>query len=126
MSAEEIRDSRGNFEGFTGRECGDHRTVGDYRAWCHDCTEWCYPNIPCLGCERPQLLAEVDRLSALLADRDTIIAEAREDRDHAVRMWSKEVRRRAERGDVDDDSEWLAQELERLRARLGVQGERDG
>ncbi len=29
------------FEGYAG-ECGEHRTVGDHRAWCFECTEWCY------------------------------------------------------------------------------------
>lgn len=51
-----------NFEGHEPRECGEHRTVGAHRAWCHDCTEWCYPNGPCKGCELPQLRAEVARL----------------------------------------------------------------
>lgn len=41
----------GHFIGFEDRECGEHRTVGDYRAWCHDCTEWCYPSSPCVRCE---------------------------------------------------------------------------
>lgn len=40
-----------NFEGFTGRGCGDHRTVGPHRAWCFDCGEWCSPDMPCKGCE---------------------------------------------------------------------------
>ena len=44
-----------NFEGHNNRECGEHRTVGSHRAWCHDCTEWCYPEIPCRGCKIPQL-----------------------------------------------------------------------
>jgi hypothetical protein len=39
------------FVGFQPRECGEHRTVGDYRAWCFDCGEWCYPNAPCVRCE---------------------------------------------------------------------------
>jgi hypothetical protein len=47
----EIRDKDGNFEGFTERACGDHRTVGDYRAWCYDCSEWCYPDAPCVRCQ---------------------------------------------------------------------------
>ncbi len=47
----EVRDNRGNFEGFEPRECGEHRTVGDYRAWCFDCGEWCYPSDPCVRCE---------------------------------------------------------------------------
>lgn len=42
-----------NFHGHWPRECGEHRTVGDHRAWCYDCTEWCYPRIElaCKGCE---------------------------------------------------------------------------
>ena len=44
-------DEHGNFIGFEIRECGDHRTVGVHRAWCHNCNEWCYPRCPCLGCE---------------------------------------------------------------------------
>lgn len=51
----EVRDTRGHFEGFEPRECRDHRTVGTYRAWCHDCAEWCYPSSPCARCELPML-----------------------------------------------------------------------
>lgn len=51
-----------NFEGHTPSECGEHRTVGPHRAWCHDCHEWCYPDSPCKGCELPQLRAEVKQL----------------------------------------------------------------
>lgn len=40
-----------NFEGYPNRECGDHRTVGPHRAWCFPCHEWCYPDVPCEGCE---------------------------------------------------------------------------
>lgn len=43
------------FHGHDNRECGEHRTVGSHRAWCHDCSEWCYPTIPCKGCELPIL-----------------------------------------------------------------------
>ena len=43
-----------NFEGHEERECGEHRTTGA-RAWCFDCTEWCYPTAPCRGCELPVL-----------------------------------------------------------------------
>lgn len=39
-----------NFEGHQPRECGEHRTVGPHRAWCHDCHEWCYPSDGCSGC----------------------------------------------------------------------------
>ena len=41
-----------HFEGFAGRTCGEHRTVGSHRAWCHDCGMWCYPSkeLRCPGC----------------------------------------------------------------------------
>lgn len=51
------------FEGFLTRECTEHRTLGA-RAWCHDCTEYCYPESPCRGCELPQLRARLARLAA--------------------------------------------------------------
>lgn len=48
----EIRDDSTNaFLGFAPRSCGEHRTVGAHRAWCHECGEWCYPRVPCRGCE---------------------------------------------------------------------------
>ena len=43
------------FLGFEPRECGEHRTVGDHRAWCYADSEWCYPSAPCRGCEIVQL-----------------------------------------------------------------------
>lgn len=45
--------TNGNFEGHEGRDCNDHRTVGPHRAWCYECTQWCYPRIDqaCRGCE---------------------------------------------------------------------------
>ena len=46
-----------NFEGHQPRECGEHRTVGPHRAWCHDCQEWCYPDGPCVRCEILRLRA---------------------------------------------------------------------
>lgn len=49
--SEPVFDENGYFEGFAPRECGDHRTVGEHRAWCHDCGEWCYPGTPCVRCE---------------------------------------------------------------------------
>ena len=52
-----------DFEGHVGRECGEHRTTG-VRAWCFDCTQWCYPWQPCSGCELPQLRATVERLQS--------------------------------------------------------------
>ena len=50
-----------NFEGHQGRECGEHRTTGQ-RAWCFDCTEWCYDHVPCKGCELPMLRNLIKRL----------------------------------------------------------------
>ena len=47
-----------NFHGHDERECGDHRTVGPHRAWCFDCSEWCYPMAACKGCELPMLRAQ--------------------------------------------------------------------
>lgn len=40
-----------NFAGLAGRQCREHRTVGPHRAWCFDCSEWCYPQEPCRGCD---------------------------------------------------------------------------
>jgi hypothetical protein len=42
----------GAYVGYQPRECGEHRTVGSHRAWCFDCSEWCYPNheMACKGC----------------------------------------------------------------------------
>lgn len=54
-----------HFVGHENRECGEHRTTGP-RAWCFDCSEWCYPAIPCKGCELPTLRAAVERVEALL------------------------------------------------------------
>jgi hypothetical protein len=41
------------FIGHDERSCGEHRTLGSHRAWCFDCGEYCYPNIPCSGCSYP-------------------------------------------------------------------------
>lgn len=46
-----LRDSGGNFLGFADRDCGEHRTVGEHRAWCFDCHEWCSATSPCVRCE---------------------------------------------------------------------------
>jgi hypothetical protein len=46
-----IHEEDGCFSGFEPRECGEHRTVGEHRAWCYDCSEWCYPKAPCIRCE---------------------------------------------------------------------------
>lgn len=50
---EPIFDDEGRFHGHEPRGCRDHRTVGPHRAWCHDCTEWCYPSAPCIRCSFP-------------------------------------------------------------------------
>lgn len=44
-------DPEGNFHGHGG-PCGEHRTVGKHRAWCYQCSEWCYPDpeMACNGC----------------------------------------------------------------------------
>jgi hypothetical protein len=51
-----------NWEGRELRQCNDHRTVGSHRAWCHDCHEWCYPRMPCRGCELPAMESLIRRL----------------------------------------------------------------
>lgn len=43
-------DTEGSFYGFQSRDCGEHRTAGSHRAWCFDCSEWCYPKDPCRRC----------------------------------------------------------------------------
>lgn len=55
-------DDNGNFEGFKERDCGDHRTVGPHRAWCYDCSAWCYPDLPCNGCLVIQLERKLQNL----------------------------------------------------------------
>lgn len=50
-----------NFEGFAGRECGEHRTTGE-RAWCFDCSEWCYPGAPCVRCLVGPIREKVEEL----------------------------------------------------------------
>lgn len=51
-----------DFQGHANRRCGEHRTVGEHRAWCFSCCEWCYPNIrdACAGCQPdPAVLYEL-------------------------------------------------------------------
>jgi hypothetical protein len=69
-------DLAANFEGHPGRECGEHRTVGPHRAWCFACTEWCYPDLEaaCSGCRVPALVAEVERLRAVVLQLQGAIA----------------------------------------------------
>ena len=58
------RDGKPLFHGHDDSYCGrgEHRTVGSYRAWCHACSEWCYPSAPCKGCELPLLRAQIDEI----------------------------------------------------------------
>lgn len=70
-----------NFEGHSDRECGDHRTVGPHRAWCFDCTEWCYPRpeMACNGCLVPRMRDALRDLLDEMADLgiDTVNHPAR-------------------------------------------------
>lgn len=50
-----------NFEGFTPRTCGEHRTVGLHRAWCFDDSQWCYPNEFCSGCKEGKRTVNKER-----------------------------------------------------------------
>lgn len=47
-------DDDGSFLGHRPRACGEHRTVGEHRAWCYDCREWCYPANGCIRCRHPE------------------------------------------------------------------------
>jgi hypothetical protein len=49
-----------DWEGREGRTCGEHRTTGS-RAWCFQCSEWCYPRLTCNGCvDYPSILAPIE------------------------------------------------------------------
>ena len=54
------------FQGIEPRECGRHHSTG-HRAWCFDCTEWCYADSLCRGCELPGLRARAEAAEAELA-----------------------------------------------------------
>jgi hypothetical protein len=56
-----------NWEGRQPRRCGEHRTVGAHRAWCHDCNGWCYPHDGglCRGCAN-DLQGEIGRLRGMV------------------------------------------------------------
>jgi hypothetical protein len=69
------------FVGWLGRDCGEHRTVGDYRAWCHGCTEWCYSSdidAGCAGCRMPGLELARARYWALTKRLDSLVYDAEE------------------------------------------------
>lgn len=61
-----------NFEGHQPRECGEHRTVGPHRAWCYDCSMWCYPHLEmaCHRCRIPMLEAALDDLWGCISKDD--------------------------------------------------------
>lgn len=69
--AEDCPEFGPRFEGHLNRDCGDHRTTG-FRAWCHDCSEWCYPSLPCARCERPMLIARL--LEQLMAAESMVMS----------------------------------------------------
>jgi hypothetical protein len=54
------------FAGFAPRNCREHRTVGG-RAWCFDCSEWCYPIDPCNGCHDIWVFDQIEALPELHA-----------------------------------------------------------
>ena len=64
------------FEGHDNRECGEHRTTGS-RAWCFDDSEWCYPDIPCRGCELPALRRRAEQAER---DRDKALDQITDER----------------------------------------------
>lgn len=70
-----VFDGDGRFTGHARRECGGHQPSQD-RAWCPDCTEWCYPDAEraCRGCELPLLRAG---LAELKGKAEQAQAEAR-------------------------------------------------
>lgn len=106
------------WEGRALRECGEHRTTGS-RAWCYDCTEWCYLGAPCTRCELPYLRVE---LAEMTADRDRWRAagerysQQRED----LRSELAEVRAAAERARQQNIDRTVRHEdeVERLRGEL--------
>lgn len=86
-----MSDPAPNFEGHEGRECGEHRTVGSHRAWCYDCSEWCYPEIPCRGCKIPQLEASLTEANKLLEQTIEVLEAADRYAQHCDRTWGVEV-----------------------------------
>lgn len=86
----QVYDDRGYFEGWTGRWCGDHRTVGSYRAWCYDCAEWCYPRLEaaCVRCRVPVLERELEELRSQVKTVKDLAEAASQERDGMVSAWS--------------------------------------
>jgi hypothetical protein len=44
-------DENARYLGYQPRKCGEHQIEDSSKAWCHDCGMWCYPKLPCHGCE---------------------------------------------------------------------------
>lgn len=83
-AAEPVYDDRGNFLRLADSPCGEHRTVGEHRAWCCSCSEWCYASDGCGGCQPD---ADVDDLRALVAEVERLRSEnqrLREARDRST------------------------------------------
>jgi hypothetical protein len=89
------------FTGHQPRECGEHRTVGPHRAWCFECSEWCYPAIAqgCKGC-RASVLEGIVRL--LAADTAPL------DREYGDCLLCGETHRHAETCPWRQAREWAA------------------
>lgn len=107
-----VHDAPLNFEGFMDRDCGEHRTVGSHRAWCYECTEWCYPDAPCKGCEIPMLKAELqkrDEEKARLVEEFRILAKEWA-ADAAVEPDGRLADRFNTRGDVWDTAAQLLED----------------
>lgn len=64
------------WNGVEGTGC-EHRTVG-YRAWCHDCLEWCYPEQPCIRCVEPSKDAHIAALEARVKALEEAASKYRE------------------------------------------------
>lgn len=62
--------STSSWGGRDDRECGEHRPTIN-RAWCFDCSEWCYPHSPCVRCEVPELRAIIDKARSLTTDAES-------------------------------------------------------
>jgi hypothetical protein len=89
-----------NFVGWLGRDCGEHRTVGDYRAWCHACSEWCYSSdidAGCAGCRLPGLEATREDYWALRRALDALITAAHATGKRKVKVTDLEAALSAER-----------------------------
>ena len=104
--------AKANFEGHENRECGEHRTVGPHRAWCHDCSMWCYPHDPCFRC-KPSAALPDDTTEALREQHRRDLAAVYAERDE---MWERKVAALRERDEARRELERLQAAIERVRA----------